>query len=134
MGDVREEPLSYPTRMSTLHIIWRRKQYAGRYEDRWYAYGTPESDACGGVWRERGMYRAEVWPHGRRILGAYYANPAKARQHIERWLQAHPHVACAAIDPRAIKGRIPRRPDPLLEQHVRLHPAHLIEGPQDLSF
>lgn len=104
---------------TTLRLSWRRQYMAAAPCDRWYVYGPWPSEACGGVWRERGCWRAEVWPLGRRILGAYYRNPRKAKLHIERWLRAHPQVVSPAYDPRGFKGRIQRRPDHLLEQAVR---------------
>lgn len=109
--------------MPALTIIWRRQHHAGLGDGCWYAFGSEMGDACGGYWRERGQWRAEVWPPGRQVLGAYYASPRKARTHIERWLQAHPTVACAALDPRGVKGRIERRPDALMAQHLRLYGA-----------
>jgi hypothetical protein len=114
-----------------LKIIWRRQPHSGLGAGCEFAYGSDEADACAGVWRERGLWRAEVWPLGRQVLGAYYVTPAKARQHLERWLQAHPWVALPSLDPRGIKGRMAYRPNPMMAQYLRLHAPRLVDDDGD---
>lgn len=109
--------------MSTvqLRITWRQQRYGRSLVDRWYAYAFEYvGEECAGVWRERGVYRAEVWPPGGKAIGAYYRNPEKARQHVERWLHCHPFAASLAMDPRSSRGRSMHRPNPRLAQFLRL--------------
>lgn len=108
-------------RVTTFALTWRQQDWGSGPVDRWYVYGPPPSDACGGVWRERGLWRAEVWPHGRRVLGAYYHRREQAMRHIERWLRAHPGTVKPGYDPRGFKGRDWRRPDHLLQEYLRNH-------------
>jgi hypothetical protein len=114
-----------------LKLIWRPQPYSGLGTGCMYAFGSDRAEACAGVWRERGLWRAEVWPLGRQVLGAYYVTPAKARQHLERWLQAHPWVALPSLDPRGIKGRMAYRPNPMMAQYLRLHAPRLVDDDGD---
>jgi hypothetical protein len=103
---------------STIEFTWKRQRICGALADRWYCSAPARAD-CGGVWRERGAWRAEVWPRGRKVIGAYYANPRQAMRHLERWLAAHPQVADIVEDRRGASGRYSPRPDPKLAEFVR---------------
>lgn len=81
--------------------------------------------ACGGVWRERGRYRAEAWPAGSKAPpGAYYATRATAQRHLERWLRAHPRVLeLESKGWRGVKSKPAPLPDWRIAQYLRLNGA-----------
>lgn len=102
-----------------LQISWTQQRAGGVLIARWYCR-APARGACGGVWQEDGLFRAEVWPRGRDVVGAYYRTPKQAMRHIERWLAAHPHVADVVEDRRGISGRLVHRPDHRLAEFLRM--------------
>lgn len=101
-----------------LQLTWKQQRACGVLIERWYCSAPSRSD-CGGVWREHGKFRAEVWPRGRNVVGAFYTNPDQAKRHVERWLAAHPHVADVVEDRRGMSGRIVYRKDYRLAEYLR---------------
>lgn len=105
-----ETPRRYPQRM-----VIRWKQHGARW-----LVSVADKGACGGVWLERGRWRGEVWPRGRRDpLGAYFNSRRHAQQQVQRYLQVHPHVADVGADPRGDRGRACSRPDWRLAAYLR---------------
>lgn len=93
-------------------VLWKRQG------TRWFA-SVDDRGRCGGVWRERGCWRGEVWPRGRDVLGAYYSTLERAQQQVVRYITAHPMVADVVGDPRGGGGKGRSRPDWRLAEYLR---------------
>jgi len=109
--------------MSTK-LSWRHQRRSWTTQERWFI-AADERGPCGGVWAEKGRFRAEVWPRGSSVRGAYYASPQRAMQQIERYLHSHPHVTDVIdlSDSRAKAGRGSSRPDWRLAEYLRVFGA-----------
>lgn len=112
-------------------LSWRHQRRSGTTPERWFVSAS-ERGSCGGVWAERGAFRAEVWPRGSVVRGAYYRTAQRAMQQVERYLLANPHVTDVIdlSDSRAKGGRGRSRPDWRIAEYLRTYGSEDITKPR----